>query len=90
MSADCAGAFRDVPLGQGGRSGPSAASGARPAAPNAPEVGRIVSSPPTALVPALVAAAQPQKMALLSGGSEESADQVFIDWLADEGNTHDS
>jgi hypothetical protein len=63
---------------------------AGPTAPSAPEVGRIASSPHSGLVPALVAVAQRPELASFSGGSEESVDQVFIDWLPDELGIHDS
>jgi hypothetical protein len=44
----------------------------------------IADSPPSVLVPAPITTAQPQRPALLSGGSEETVDQVFIDWLAED------
>jgi hypothetical protein len=60
------------------------------AAPSVSATGDIVASPPSVLVPVPIVAAQPQRTALLSGGSEETVDQIFIDWLPDELSVHDS
>jgi hypothetical protein len=53
-------------------------------APSVSATGGSVVSPPSVLVPAPITTAQPQRPALLSGGSEESVDQIFIDWWPDE------
>jgi hypothetical protein len=50
----------------------------------------VIASRPSALVPDLRAAAQRPETAFFSGGSEESVDQVFIDWLPDELSNHDN